>query len=321
MNVKATLSDARYFATKYSFGEIVNKDARRFGFVGENKLMRLDFFPRSSALRVYKRGYIQKYMRQITVSALGECFKFPQQIKLDPLPTPVKAQNSPQVGYQETLKVPKVDTASWGSFKVDQEGFVEAFTDGACIDNGKVNSKAGIGIWWGRDHKWNISQPIMKSHQTNNGAEIQAASVAIKLAATNGIDKLLIKTDSQYVIDCVTMWMPKWKKNGWMTKAKQPVKNRQDLQDLDEAINLTKIQVKWRHVKSHDGIEGNEEADKLAVKGAAWRRDCEDNVDVSRTKPGEPCLDAGTSSCLITVVLGKHREEHGGDWDPEMDHR
>jgi len=156
--------------------------------------------------------------------------------------------------------------------EVNGEGFTEVHTDGACPDNGKDNARAGVGVWWGHGHKLNVSRPVARSKQTNNAAEIQAASIAIKQAVDNGISRFLINTDSQFLINCVTQWMSNWKRNGWMTKSKQPVKNREDLEELDDAMNSGKIQVKWNHVKGHAGIEGNEEADKLAVKGAYMQR-------------------------------------------------
>jgi len=183
---------------------------------------------------------------------------------------------SEEMGYGGSQKPPKMErmnsSGGSGNFTVNGEGFTEVYTDGACPDNGRDNARAGVGVWFGHGHKLNVSRPVVRSKQTNNAAEIQAASVAIQQAVDNGVNKLVINTDSQFLIKCVTEWMSNWKKNGWMTKSKQPVKNREDLEELDEAMNSGKIQVKWNHVKGHAGIEGNEEADKLAVKGAQMLR-------------------------------------------------
>merc|ERR1719319_809961 len=202
--------------------------------------------------------------------------------KSEPLKsTGYKREASTEAGngdYQRAPKIGRTEGYSYYSvgggqdYQVNSEGFTEVHTDGACPNNGKGSAKAGIGVWWGHHHKLNVGRPVVRAKQTNNAAEIQAASVAIATAVDNGIDKLLINTDSQFLINCVTQWMEGWKKNGWMTKSKQPVKNREDLEELDQAINSGRIQVKWNHVKGHSGIEGNEEADKLAVKGAQMQQ-------------------------------------------------
>ena len=71
---------------------------------------------------------------------------------------------------------------------------------------------------------------------TNNAAEIEAASQAVKLASKAGITKLRIFTDSKFTIQCVTSWMPSWKRNGWKTAKNEPVKNQKELEDLDCAL-------------------------------------------------------------------------------------
>ena len=109
----------------------------------------------------------------------------------------------------------------------------------------------------------------MADRNTNNAAEIQAVTETIKLARNQDMKKLKIHTDSNFLIDCVTKWMKNWKKNGWMTVKKEPVKNRSELEDLDEAIRQSpNLVIKYKHVSGHSGIHGNEEADALARKGA-----------------------------------------------------
>lgn len=81
------------------------------------------------------------------------------------------------------------------------------FTDGACSSNGKNGARAGIGVYWADDHPLNASEPVI-GRATNNCGEIQAATCAIKLALQNNIEKLAINTDSQFLINSVTKWMP-----------------------------------------------------------------------------------------------------------------
>lgn len=148
------------------------------------------------------------------------------------------------------------------------DGFTQVYTDGACPNNGKGAARAGIGVWWGKEHKLNLAQRVAGVKQTNNVAEIQAATMAISQAVGAEISRLQVNTDSQFLINCATMWMQKWKKNGWKTATGQDVKNKDDLVELDKLLMTGTITVKWNHVKGHSDSIGNNEADRLAVKGA-----------------------------------------------------
>ncbi|XP_066998106.2 ribonuclease H1 isoform X2 [Anabrus simplex] len=113
--------------------------------------------------------------------------------------------------------------------------------------------------------KRNCSEPV-QGRATNNTAEIQAAVHAIEIAKRAGVKKILINTDSKFLISCITQWIHKWKKNNWTLINGGSVKNKEDLVNLDEAMKG--ISVKWNHVRGHQGIHGNEMADKLARAGA-----------------------------------------------------
>jgi len=149
-----------------------------------------------------------------------------------------------------------------------EDGFTQVYTDGACPNNGKGGARAGIGVWWGEGHELNLAQRVAGDRQTNNVAEIQAATMAISQAMGVEISRLQVNTDSQFLINCVTQWMKKWKTNGWKTATGQDVKNKEDLVELDKLLMPGTIQVKWNHVKGHSTNKGNNEADRLAVKGA-----------------------------------------------------
>ncbi|KAM3958281.1 ribonuclease H1 [Aphomia sociella] len=151
-------------------------------------------------------------------------------------------------------------------FDEDNDGFVQVYTDGACSANGRHGARAGIGIYFGEEHPLNTSEPV-SGRATNNCGEIQAATKAIKLALQNGVKKLAINTDSQFLINSVTKWMPGWKNKGWKLRSGEPVKNEKDFKDLDKVQN--KLQIKWNYVEAHQGIHGNEMADRLAKAGAA----------------------------------------------------
>jgi len=150
----------------------------------------------------------------------------------------------------------------------NSDGYVVVHTDGACSNNGYSGAKAGIGIWWGENSPHNRSQPVAGGRHTNNTAEIQAATIAISQAKGLRISKLDVHTDSQFLINCITKWMPNWKRNNWMTADRKPVKNKEDLLALDQVLASGSVAVKWTHVRGHAGVRGNEEADRLARIGA-----------------------------------------------------
>lgn len=156
-------------------------------------------------------------------------------------------------------------------YEQDDRGFVQVYTDGSCLNNGSSNAKAGIGVSFGDRHPLNVSAPLEGSRQTSNRAEIQAANKAIQIARNSGIKKLTINTDSKYLIKAKNQWMPKWKENGWKNANGEPVKNKPDFLDLDKSLSKNKgMNVKWSYVPAHKGHKGNEQADRLARKGAAY---------------------------------------------------
>ena len=136
---------------------------------------------------------------------------------------------------------------------------VTIYTDGACRGN------PGPG-GWGALLVLNEKKREMcggEKGTTNNRMELTAAIEG--LGALKKPCKVLLVTDSQYVLKGVTEWMAGWKKRGWKTAAKQPVKNVDLWQKLDLALGPH--DVKWEWVKGHAGHPGNERADQLANRG------------------------------------------------------
>merc|ERR1712059_82845 len=125
--------------------------------------------------------------------------------------------------------------------------------------------KAGLGVWWGEDNKLNSSKRVTGEKPTKNSSEVQAATEAIKVAGKAELKKLLIHTDSQFLINC-SGWIAGWKKKGWVTGKGEPVKNKEDLMDMDKALTENEgLTVKWTLTKDKDGNKG---ASQLAVAGA-----------------------------------------------------
>lgn len=182
-----------------------------------------------------------------------------------------KRQN-PEMGvsdFKTEHKRVKTESSSIGrSDFIVQDGYTQVWTDGACPNNGKGAARAGIGVYWGPNHKLNLSQRVAGERQTNNVAEIEAATMSVSQALGAEISLLQVNTDSQFLINCVTNWMKNWKRNGWKTATGQEVKNKPELVELDKLLQRGSIQVKWNHVKGHSDNKGNIEADRLAVEGA-----------------------------------------------------
>lgn len=129
-------------------------------------------------------------------------------------------------------------------------------TDGACRGNPGPGGWGVVLRYNGNLKKLNGYDP----ETTNNRMELTAVIEALK-ALTRPCD-IELHTDSKYVMQGITEWLNKWKRNGWRTAARKPVKNIDLWQQLDEEV--ARHEIDWNWVKGHSGIEDNEMADELA---------------------------------------------------------
>ncbi len=137
------------------------------------------------------------------------------------------------------------------------------YTDGACLGN------PGPGGWGVR-----ILYPDGAVHElggreastTNNRMELQGALAALQAIESDAA--AIVYSDSQYVINGLTKWLPGWKRKGWVTASRTPVKNRDLWMQLD-AENPGRV--RWRHVRGHSGDPGNDRADEIASGFAAGK--------------------------------------------------
>jgi ribonuclease HI len=142
---------------------------------------------------------------------------------------------------------------------VSEENRITIWSDGACSGNPGPGGWGAILIWNGHRKELKGGAP----ETTNNRMELQAAIEgldALKRAST--VD---FYTDSQYVRGGVMGWIKGWKKNGWKTADRKPVKNVDLWQKLDELA--AKHTIVWHWVRGHAGTEENERADELAREG------------------------------------------------------
>tara|TARA_R110000824_G_scaffold118960_19_gene272639 strand:- start:58693 stop:59139 length:447 start_codon:yes stop_codon:yes gene_type:complete len=135
------------------------------------------------------------------------------------------------------------------------------YTDGACSGNPGPGGWGALLTYKGSEKEIYDGEALT----TNNRMELMAAIMALEtLKRPSHVE---LHTDSIYLRDGITKWIHNWKRNGWRTAAKKPVKNAELWQRLEKAIESHDIS--WHWVKGHAGHDGNERADDLANRGMA----------------------------------------------------
>ncbi len=145
------------------------------------------------------------------------------------------------------------------SYNGAMKNTLEIYTDGGCSGN------PGLGAW---AYVIQCNGEIIQKDSlgdtltTNNKMELTAVIEALKFAGVQyGDSQITIHTDSQYVKQGITAWIHNWKRNGWKTAAKKPVKNKELWIALDQARQ--NLQVEWKWVPGHAGVELNELCDAM----------------------------------------------------------
>ncbi|RXT53086.1 ribonuclease HI [Bosea sp. Tri-44] len=138
---------------------------------------------------------------------------------------------------------------------------VEVWTDGACSGNPGPGGWGAILSFKGKERELSGGE----AQTTNNRMELMGAIAALETLTRPCT--VALHTDSQYLRQGITSWIHGWKKNGWKTADRKPVKNEELWKRLDAALKQHKIEWKW--VKGHAGDEMNERADALARAGMA----------------------------------------------------
>ena len=136
---------------------------------------------------------------------------------------------------------------------------VQLYTDGACSGNPGPGGWGALMLW--NNHEKELCEGEFET--TNNRMELMAAIMGLDHLKRGMVVDLY--TDSTYVRDGITKWIHNWKKNGWRTAAKKPVKNADLWKRLE--VSMQRHQVEWHWVKGHAGNPENERADELARQG------------------------------------------------------
>jgi ribonuclease HI len=142
---------------------------------------------------------------------------------------------------------------------MDDDDPVELFSDGACSGNPGPGGWGAVLVW--REHEKELSGG--EAPTTNNRMELMAAIRGLE-ALKRGM-RVRVHTDSTYLRDGITRWIHGWKRNGWRTAGKKPVKNEDLWRELDELAQQHKVE--WHWVRGHAGHVENERADALANRG------------------------------------------------------
>ena len=137
---------------------------------------------------------------------------------------------------------------------------IKIYTDGSCLENPGNGGWAAIII----DDEKKTQIKGSKKNTTNNQMELLAPIEALKKIPKGS--KVQIFTDSKYVKSGITEWIHNWKKNGWKTADKQPVKNKELWEELDLLNN--EFEISWNWVKAHSTDELNNEVDLIAIEAA-----------------------------------------------------
>jgi len=151
---------------------------------------------------------------------------------------------------------------------------VEIHTDGACSGNPGPGGWGAVLRWRGHVRELSGFEPAT----TNNRMELQAAITALETLKRPMTVRLF--TDSNYLRQGITTWLPNWKKRGWRTADKKPVKNQELWERLDAA--LARHRVEWRWVRGHSGDPDNERADQLAREAIRQGRGAMPDATLSR---------------------------------------
>ena len=133
------------------------------------------------------------------------------------------------------------------------------YTDGACSGN------PGPGGWGAVLSYGDVVRELHGGERATTNNRMELTAVISALEALKRPAPVRLYTDSKYVLDGITKWVPGWQRNGWKTASKQPVKNVDLWQRLVAAMEPH--EVSWQWVKGHAGIAGNERADELARQG------------------------------------------------------
>lgn len=176
---------------------------------------------------------------------------------------------------------------------------MRVFTDGACSSNGKPGAKAGYAVWFPEHQSMSMSQRVPNNQpQTNQRAEMSAIHHATLLLEENGFmdEDIVIYTDSDYSINCLTKWITGWVARGWKTSVGGDVLHRDLIEDTSKRLAKCKS-YRFVHVRSHTGRE-----DDLSRNNDIVDRMARATIDETVSVVQSPATDVLFEGCPLQLM-------------------
>ena len=176
---------------------------------------------------------------------------------------------------------------------------MRVFTDGACSSNGRPGAKAGYAVWFPDHLRLSMSERLPSTEpQTNQRAEMSAIHKAAMILEENGFhdENIVIYTDSEYCINCLTKWMPGWVSRGWKTSAGSDVLHRDLIEDTSKRLAKFKS-YRFVHVKAHTGGE-----DDISKQNDAVDRMARSTIDETVREVSAPAEDVLFEGCPLQLM-------------------
>ena len=148
---------------------------------------------------------------------------------------------------------------------------VNIYTDGSCINNGKLNATASIGVWVEGFPDMCLSERVKSEPQTNQVAELRAIERALEIGVR--FNKVNVFTDSKYAMNCVTVWCSNWERNGWKSSRGKPPTNMELIKRIVGKLRIMESggkSISFTYISGHSGNEGNEVAHRLAISASRF---------------------------------------------------
>jgi ribonuclease HI len=189
---------------------------------------------------------------------------------------------------------------------------MRVFTDGSCTSNGRKGAKAGFAAWFPDHPSWSSALRVPDNEdQTNNRAELSAIQLAVKTLEDRGeIDcDLVIYSDSEYSINCLTAWLPGWMSRGWKTAAGKDVLHQDLIKDITSHLSKFKSH-RFVHVKAHTGG-----LDDLSKQNAVVDKMAQDVVNGVVPTPEVPVVvDELFPGCPLRIMGGPIQQKDIVAW-------
>ena len=189
---------------------------------------------------------------------------------------------------------------------------MRVFTDGSCTSNGRKGAKAGFAAWFPDHPSWSSALRVPDDQdQTNNRAELSAIQLAVKTLEDHGeIDSdLVIYSDSEYSINCLTSWLPGWMNRGWKTAAGKDVLHQDLIKDITSRLSKFKSH-RFVHVKAHTGG-----LDDLSKQNAVVDKMAQDVVNGVVPTPEVPVVvDELFPGCPLRIMGGPIQQKDIVAW-------